>query len=200
MMLKLMFAVALCGAVHRIDVASVGRCCSGPYAVGNNHSDILYPGWVSTESEKNVYRLVVEEYRNIIKEQQLQEQQAQADSGGVLAVPAEEVQNFQKLHPDESCSICLTPFYQEDSSENVVVKTTCNHLFHEKCLTEWLENKKLCPLCRKCLGDQNAYQQYQQPVIRMSTNVLIILMGIVEASLSRGENIPRRLFRFYLQR
>ena len=191
MMLKLMFAVALYGAVHRIDGASVVRCCLKHYGVGNNHSDILYPGWISTEPGRNAYRRVVEEYRNIVKEQQ-----PHADRG-FLSVSAEEVQKFQELHPDDFCSICLMPFYEGDSSENVV-KTTCNHFFHEKCLKEWLAKKSRCPLCRGRLGDQNEYQPH--PVRGVSLDNLATLMGIVERYQLRGEDIPRHIFIFYLQR
>ena len=191
MMLKLMFAVALYGSVHRIDGASVCRCCLKHCGVGNNNSETSNPGWISTESEVNAYRRVVEEFRNVIEEQQ-----PQADKG-FSAVSAEEVQKFQELHPDDSCSICLGPFYEKKSSKNVV-RTTCNHLFHEKCLTEWLATKSVCPLCRKGLGVQNEY--HPQHVIGMSFSDFIALLCTVGRYQLRGEDIPHPIFLFYLQR
>jgi hypothetical protein len=191
MMLKLMCAVALYGSVHRIDGASVCRCCLKHCGVGNNNSETSNPGWISTESEGNAYRRVVEESRNVIEEQQ-----PQADRG-FSAVAAEEVQKFQKLHPDDSCPICLGPFYEENSSGKVV-RTTCNHFFHEKCLTEWLATKSVCPLCRKGLGVQNEY--HSQPVIGMSLDNLITLMITVGRYQLRRENIYPPIFLFYLQR
>ena len=134
---------------------------------------------------------MVEEYRNIVKEQQ-----PHADRG-FLAVSAEEVQKFQELHPDEFCSICLMPFYEGDSSENVV-RTTCNHFFHEKCLKEWLAKKRSCPMCRGRLGDQNDPQPL--PKVRISYYDFMTLLRTVEKYQLRGEDIPRDIFLFYLQR
>ena len=42
----------------------------------------------------------------------------------------------------DNCTICL------DSNNTVFVTTTCNHTFHEKCLTDWKNQKSECPLCR----------------------------------------------------
>lgn len=43
---------------------------------------------------------------------------------------------------DDICSICL-----EKLNINKVIKLKCNHLFHEKCIQQWLSIKNICPLC-----------------------------------------------------
>lgn len=44
----------------------------------------------------------------------------------------------------EICSICL-----ETIASKSKIKTTCCHLFHTKCLTEWVrQDKDTCPNCR----------------------------------------------------
>jgi len=44
---------------------------------------------------------------------------------------------------EENCSICLEPF------EDIVSQAPCGHVFHKKCIREWLLNtKKDCPNCR----------------------------------------------------
>jgi protein-disulfide isomerase len=45
-----------------------------------------------------------------------------------------------------SCSICLEEITED--SQTVIVKTTCNHLFHSVCLQTWLLLKSSCPYCR----------------------------------------------------
>eukprot|EP01080_Neovahlkampfia_damariscottae_P009577 gene9577-1780_t len=45
---------------------------------------------------------------------------------------------------DASCPICIEAF--EISTKALVLP--CNHLFHEKCLIEWLQKRATCPLCR----------------------------------------------------
>lgn len=40
------------------------------------------------------------------------------------------------------CSICL------EVNNNKIIKTDCNHEFHEKCLFEWNKISMTCPICR----------------------------------------------------
>jgi SUMO ligase MMS21 Smc5/6 complex component len=40
------------------------------------------------------------------------------------------------------CSICL------EVNNNQIIKTACNHEFHEKCLFEWMKISMTCPICR----------------------------------------------------
>ena len=43
------------------------------------------------------------------------------------------------------CSICMNDIESDWQTTN------CNHIFHNKCLSEWLEVNNSCPLCRsKC--------------------------------------------------
>ena len=43
---------------------------------------------------------------------------------------------------DFECSICLV------GSNTNLIKLTCDHVFHKKCMVKWLEIGKACPLCR----------------------------------------------------
>ena len=51
---------------------------------------------------------------------------------------------FIKVNPSDDwiCSICL------DSEKKSIVKTTCSHTFHLKCIEKSLDYSKLCPMCR----------------------------------------------------
>lgn len=55
-----------------------------------------------------------------------------------------------KHPPNESCSICLERFYDEEKNEvsPEVIITKCNHYFHRDCL-KMIQTKLSCPLCRK---------------------------------------------------
>jgi hypothetical protein len=53
------------------------------------------------------------------------------------------------------CAICLDPV---DAKMSGRVETTCNHVFHPKCLWKWYSSQKIgsCPSCRGAateLGD-----------------------------------------------
>mmetsp|Transcript_1018 Transcript_1018/g.2706 ORF Transcript_1018/g.2706 Transcript_1018/m.2706 type:complete len:114 (+) Transcript_1018:2-343(+) len=45
---------------------------------------------------------------------------------------------------DTECVICLE--VAEDATE--WCRLLCGHLFHERCLREWLRRARRCPLCR----------------------------------------------------
>lgn len=63
---------------------------------------------------------------------------------------------------EENCSICLSSYLEENvisSKEPLldkktknrtvkVMRTPCNHKYHEKCLKDWMEFKLECPFCR----------------------------------------------------
>ena len=64
----------------------------------------------------------------------------------------------------EKCPICL------ESLSNVI--TNCNHLFHNKCIDEWIENDRdTCPLCRSKLftckecKDGIIYKEYTGKIV-----------------------------------
>ena len=46
---------------------------------------------------------------------------------------------------DRSCAICLCEF----KNLKYASKLPCGHIFDTHCITEWLNEKKICPLCRK---------------------------------------------------
>lgn len=47
---------------------------------------------------------------------------------------------------DNNCSICF-----EKLSDDILGITSCNHIYHHKCIREWISNSKSCPLCRKSI-------------------------------------------------
>lgn len=54
------------------------------------------------------------------------------------------------LLENPSCSVCLDDF----TDLSLLVKTkACGHLFCKKCLQNWLQVNRNCPLCRQDLGD-----------------------------------------------
>ena len=49
-----------------------------------------------------------------------------------------------------NCGICLGTF---TDSEKDIVRTPCGHLFHNKCITQWVMFNDTCPTCRKIFGE-----------------------------------------------
>lgn len=61
--------------------------------------------------------------------------------------------DYRKPIPEEaledgecSCVICMNPVAQEHA-----MTTPCNHVYHDQCLMRWLEERMICPTCRKVL-------------------------------------------------
>lgn len=44
----------------------------------------------------------------------------------------------------DNCTICLEKF----STQLELCRMSCSHVFHEDCITHWLETSHFCPLCR----------------------------------------------------
>ncbi|CAN8308335.1 unnamed protein product [Cochlearia groenlandica] len=54
----------------------------------------------------------------------------------------------------EPCSICLDDISCSDTKHGFPTKMECSHVFHSRCLKEWLQRKNTCPLCRCVLYEQ----------------------------------------------
>lgn len=52
---------------------------------------------------------------------------------------------LQAKEDEKVCSICLLDF--EENQEISI--SECKHIFHEKCIDNWLKIKRKCPLCNK---------------------------------------------------
>jgi hypothetical protein len=59
----------------------------------------------------------------------------------------------------KDCAEC--PVCQDDfNAEEQLFKLECKHIFHKKCLSEWLSRHNTCPLCRhELLTDDPEYEE-----------------------------------------
>ena len=59
----------------------------------------------------------------------------------------EQYNYFQRINfsEEKECVICMNPVVA-DGFETMI--TPCNHVFHARCLEQWLEIKLACPTCR----------------------------------------------------
>ncbi|KAF2809112.1 uncharacterized protein BDZ99DRAFT_533630 [Mytilinidion resinicola] len=63
------------------------------------------------------------------------------------------------LPPDMSCAICLLPLAGAANSGDWSARTSCDHYFHDGCLSNWINesaqaNSHRCPCCRTELCDR----------------------------------------------
>lgn len=52
----------------------------------------------------------------------------------------------EPVQPEAECSICLEGEEEEEMQRWRALR--CGHAFHERCLLEWLQRARRCPLCR----------------------------------------------------
>jgi len=98
------------------------------------------------------------------------------------------VLNLPKVSPDATelideedgtvmdCPICSGSFAGEGEPgpPKAVVRTNCNHYFHEECLAKWCKKHVDCPLCRQQVGEiddpRNPSRQRRPNPIRRTLN------------------------------
>ncbi|KAF8777594.1 E3 ubiquitin-protein ligase RNF126-A-like isoform X2 [Argiope bruennichi] len=54
------------------------------------------------------------------------------------------------LEKGMQCTVCMDDFRLRDKAKRL----PCNHLYHEKCITPWLERQATCPNCREIVQVQ----------------------------------------------
>jgi hypothetical protein len=52
-----------------------------------------------------------------------------------------------EIYEDTHCSICKEEYKYNEPNNCFVLP--CDHLFHEKCVKEWADKNRSCPLCRR---------------------------------------------------
>ncbi|XP_065876610.1 uncharacterized protein [Euphorbia lathyris] len=52
------------------------------------------------------------------------------------------------VETERGCSICLEEFRETSTAEVEVKRMPCLHMFHGKCIDQWLNKSHYCPLCR----------------------------------------------------
>lgn len=82
----------------------------------------------------------------------------------------------KSLHDtNKECSICYNSFISEEEDneeEQRCITLKCKHIFHEECLSRWVQSSATCPLCRlnifeceKCVGTGIVYYTFNGVVI-----------------------------------
>ena len=66
-------------------------------------------------------------------------------------LPVTKIEDINKLNDEnKKCVICLEDFKNYDKS----IYLPCFHLFHEKCITGWINTRKgFCPVCRTLINN-----------------------------------------------
>lgn len=64
----------------------------------------------------------------------------------------------ENLNIDQECSICFEPFRQQD----IVARLECLCIYHKKCLDQWSQRKRCCPLhMDKIVNKYNSLNEFK---------------------------------------
>lgn len=85
---------------------------------------------------------------------------------------------------DIDCSICL-----EQNEIKSVTMPLCGHIFHEKCIKDWLEIKNNCPICR-----QIAVHITTPPIRTINSNVVDNIDNNYNIGFSKEEKLTVAAF------
>ena len=94
------------------------------------------------EIERNL-----EEIQRILEEDERRERINDNEMNNILnQLSVTIIEDIKRLNDENKrCVICLEDFKNFDKS----IYLPCIHLFHEKCITDWINTKKVfCPVCR----------------------------------------------------
>jgi len=120
--------------------------------------------------------------------------------GPALSVPFSEDETHNESRKKSSaeefvCAICLGP-YEVGDEVSWSMNTCCNHVYHHKCISEWLVHHDECPCCRleylhlsppmkraKCSvgNNQPAHEEMDEtPPISRSRGRFCVVHGLVD--------------------
>jgi E3 ubiquitin-protein ligase RNF115/126 len=75
-----------------------------------------------------------------------------AQSSDIAALPTRKLDGTQRLGEQNKCLICLDEFGEGDD-----VKTLpCLHIYHQKCVEQWLRTDNSCPVCKTPIGQMGS--------------------------------------------
>jgi len=72
-------------------------------------------------------------------------------------------ENEDDQEEEEQCSICMTEYKSND--EISILACNPKHNFHSKCILQWLETKKTCPLCRQISTEHSICEICFEPFV-----------------------------------
>jgi len=106
-------------------------------------------------TRKHVVECIVNTYKQIYKDEEetAPEQEFYSSNScntcdNIVTTQCE----FTIDHESSMCSICHDNYTQHEP----ICKLPCDHEFHNKCIKQWFEHNKTCPMCR-----QNSYSTLQ---------------------------------------
>lgn len=85
--------------------------------------------------------------------------------------------NWHQSKPKDTCSVCM---------EDIITPytTTCNHPFHESCISNWYKESDVCPICR-CVQHGDKYVLFKRDIEQASSDRYADAIRTLEIEIQR---------------
>ncbi len=83
----------------------------------------------------------MDELNRVVKKLSKQE----IDSLPIFEFKSSSSNNENDAGDSVTCSICFEDYVKKD----MIMALACSHKFHSKCIKQWLQQNRRCPLCQK---------------------------------------------------
>jgi len=103
---------------------------------------------------------------------------------------------------EDDCAICL-----EEIQEEEVLKTTCDHPFHKKCIVKWFaKNNETCPICRRnlkvlvkslmqdILDSSVNFEAIKEERQTLNTEIETFITSILDSTLLQNKEDEKQVF------
>jgi hypothetical protein len=85
--------------------------------------------------------------------------------------------NIEKYNLEgETCCICLDDYHIECENhkecDSKCYQLFCNHIYHKKCIIEWLDHDAICPLCNTSIQTiyGKSFEELQKQILIKKLN------------------------------
>ena len=125
------------------NIQNVGRITRYNPTINRYRTNILRNNYVNPQSQYNIINNSFDSLSDdeIIDFEELTDMEVKTTLEEVNK--GTEIELYDSIKRDY-CTICCDEIKYTD----LVRKMKCGHIFHYKCLDEWLENNRKCPVCR----------------------------------------------------
>lgn len=74
---------------------------------------------------------------------------------------------------DDECAICLQHLSSPEEEQGTTRAMPCSHVFHERCIFQWVRRERACPLCRRKLPtpQQQEYDYHDDDYLQLTMPV-----------------------------
>ena len=98
------------------------------------------------EAEAEAAAAAAEQAEHAVEAEQGRWQEGESVEGGG------EVEAESSEDDSDCCPVCLNPY----TAAEIVIELRCGHVFHEQCISRWLQQEPSCPQCRSLVAPSAA--------------------------------------------